>query len=98
MKKDIAPEVLAFLKNLPISYAIKQNGTITGKDEAWLKIMLSNATDSITQTEREALKQYIFSGDFEHGMPITDADRKKIAEYLRKYAPEFYKSLLKSTS
>lgn len=99
MKNDIAPEVLAFLKNLPNLMHSKvtadAQGTISKEDEERIKIMLSNAIDPQAQADREALKQYILNQDFKDEAIITNADRKEIGEYIRKYAPTFYRLICK---
>lgn len=99
MKKDINSKVLAFLKMLPISYnSSDQKKTLTEEDEARIKIMLNNSINPQAQTDREALKKHILNLDSKGTVEITDADREAIATHLRKYAPEFYKLLSKTTS
>lgn len=96
MKKDIAPEVLAFLKTLPIAFDSKeQKRKFTEEDEARIKIMLSTAIDAESQAKRETLKQYILNSDFKDNIQITAVDRNAMVKYLRKHAPEFYRGLLK---
>lgn len=99
MKKDIAPEVLAFLKTLPIAFDSKeQKRKFTEEDEARIKIMLNNSISPQAQADRKALKQYILNSDFKDNTKISNAEREAAAAHLRKYALEFYKQLLKTTS
>lgn len=99
MKNDIAPKILAFLKALPITLiSKKQKRAFTEEDEARIKVMLSTTIDPQSQADREALKQYILNSDFKDNAEISDAERGAVMAHLRKYAPEFYKLLLKTTS
>lgn len=99
MKKDIEPKLLVFLKTLPITLELKeQKGTFTEEDEERIKIMLNNSIDPRAQADRETLKQYILNSEFKDNSEISNTEREAAAAYLRKYALEFYKQLLKTTS
>lgn len=99
MGKDISPEIQAFLKTLPTAFGPRdQKETFTDEDEARIKIMLNNSTNPQAEADRESLKQYILNSEFKDNTEISDADREAVLAHLQKYAPEFYKLLLKTAS